>query len=107
MYGTLPSWNVNVQPITNFAHVVAFLLDCWFSVYVGGYPVGYAQVGELYELGGPGVESEGLVDVVFPDDALGVVVLEPGLPDVGQTDIHRAIRALQLLFPHILALSQS
>jgi len=47
------------------------------------------KVGELYELGGPGVESEGLVDVVLPDDALGVVVLEPGLPDVGQIDIHR------------------
>ena len=46
-------------------------------------------MGEFYELGGPGVESEGLVDVVFPDDALGVVVLEPSSPDVGQIDVHR------------------
>ena len=34
------------------------------------------------------MESEGLVDVVLPDDAPGVVVPEPGLTDVGQIDIH-------------------
>ena len=33
------------------------------------------------------MQSEGLVDVVFPDDALGVVLLEPSFPDVGQHDI--------------------
>jgi len=63
----------------------------WLSVYVRGDPVGYAQAGELYELGGPGVESEGLVDVVLPDDALRVVVLKPSFPYVGQLDLHLAI----------------
>ena len=48
------------------------------------FPSACARAGELYELGGPGVESEGLVDVVFPDD-----VLEPSFPDVGQLDFHR------------------
>ncbi len=73
---------------TPLSLTAARLLDGWFSVYFRWDPVGYAQVGELYELGGPAVESEGLVDVVFPDDALGVVVLEPSFPDVGQLDIH-------------------
>ena len=39
------------------------------------------------------MESEGLVDVVFPDDALGVVVLEPSFPDIGPLDLHHAIEA--------------
>jgi len=34
-------------------------------------------------LGGHGVQIEGFVGVVFPDDALGVVFLNPSLPDVG------------------------
>ena len=54
------------------------------AVYAEGDPVGYAQVGELYDPGGYAPQFEGLVDV----DALGVVVLEPGLPDVGQKDVH-------------------
>ncbi|GAJ23517.1 unnamed protein product [marine sediment metagenome] len=45
--------------------------DGLFAIYFRRDPVRFAQVGELYELGGPGVESEGLVDVLFPDDALG------------------------------------
>ena len=48
-------------------------------------------MGELYELGGPGVESEGLVGVVFTDDALGVVFLDPGLTGVGELDFYNAV----------------
>ena len=59
---------------------------CWLAVYVRGYQVGYAQAGELYELGGPAVQFDGLVDVVFPYDALGVVLLEPSLPCLRQLD---------------------
>ena len=63
-------------------------------IYVWGYPAGYAQAGELYELGDPALQSEGLVDIVFPNDALRVVLLEPSFPDVGQLGFHRRHRGL-------------
>ena len=68
--------------------LLARLPDCWLAVYVRGDPVVYAQVGELYELGSPALQFEGLVDVIFPDDALGVVFLDPGLPGVCELDFH-------------------
>ena len=58
------------------------------AVYVRGDPVGYAPAGELYELVGPAMQFEGLVDGVFPGDVLGVVLLEPSLPDFGEFDLH-------------------
>jgi len=55
-----------------------------------GDPVGDAQVGEFYELGGHAVQLEGFVGGVFPDDALGAVLLEPVLTGVGQIDFHHS-----------------
>ena len=53
-----------------------------------GDAVGDAEVGEFCELGGHAVQLEGFVGVVFPDDALGVVLLDPGLTGVGEIDLH-------------------
>jgi len=55
-----------------------------------GDPVGDVQVGEFYELGGHAVQLEGFVGIVFPDDALGVVLPDPGLPGVSEIDFHHS-----------------
>ena len=56
-----------------------------------GDPVGDAVVSEFHELGGHAVQLEGLIDIVLPDDALRVALLNPPLPDLGQLDFHHSV----------------
>ena len=48
------------------------------------------------------MQLEGFVGIVFPDDALGVVLLDPGLPGLSQINFHHTVgvltRAIYLVF---------
>ena len=68
--------------------------DCWFAVYFVGDAVGDAQVSALYEFRSPAKQFEWLVDIVFPDDALGVVLLEQVLTGLRQLDLHQDVASL-------------
>ena len=63
-----------------------------------GDVVGDAHVFEFYEVGAHAMLREGFIRVIFQDDALRVVLLEPSLADFGELDFHLQLMGL---YPHL------